>query len=163
MKYTRTSPVGIDKPIQRIQNSLYDFAQSKWSLSESQILAFGRVEKIGDKLRWYKQSSTKDYEEFDMLLSDLHPFEFFFVTSSSLFTSIYESEVGLYVFANLSVLKPLVTHRADEEVRKDIADRFRIAEWFSGFSDATDLPGYMDVMNMQPYHAFKINLNLHYS
>ena len=164
MIYKKTSPVGIDKAIQRIQTSLYEYAQSKWLLSEAQILSFGRVYRItgqNETLRWYK--SGKDYEQFDMLLHDGYALQFFFVVINTVFTTLFESEASLYVFANVATLKPSITHRADEEVKMELFERFKPSEWFGGISDATDLPGYKSSMDIQPYASFKINLNLRYS
>jgi hypothetical protein len=162
MKYSKTSPVGIDKSIQAIQNSLYNFCQSKWSLSEAQILSFGRVYKIGNKFRWYK--SGKDYEEFDMLLDDRYAFQSFFIVNSVEWSQInvmFNSNVDLCIFSNVSTLKPLISHRADEEIRMETYTRFKPAEWFGGISDLT-IEGYTHEMDMQPYHSFKMILNLRY-
>jgi hypothetical protein len=161
MKYTKTTPVGLDKKIQFIQNSIYDRIQSLWGLTESQILSYGRVYRIkteeGEVLRWY--SSGIDYSEHDMGLDDKYAVQFFFTASDDRsFDTDFEVEVGLNFFVNLSTVKPSVTHRADEEVKWDVYKLLKPSERFLGFS-APDVPYKWD---LQPYHAFKVNLKLTY-
>jgi len=161
MIYERTDPVGIDKVVNRIQNTIYNYIQTQWSLSESQIISFGRVHKItgkNDALRWY----DTDYKTYDMLLESDKAVLFFFIASeSSAFSSLHEREVYLYMFVNLSTVKDSITHRADEEVKMDIYDRLKPMEAFGGFGEM-DLPNFNSKMDVQPYHAFKIILNLRY-
>jgi hypothetical protein len=161
MIYQRTSPVGVDKAVDRIQTTIYSYIQNQWSLTEAQIISFGRVHKITgktDKLRWY----DTDYKTYDMLLeSNIAALFFFIASGNATFTDIFNREVWMYMFVNLETVKPTITHRADEEVKMDIYNRLKPMEAFGGFGEM-DLPNFNSKMDVQPYHAFKIILNLRY-
>ena len=159
MIYLKTTPVGIDKAIQVYQKSLYSFIQSYWSLSEEQILSFGRIHNIsGDKeiYRWYDGS----YKTFDMGLERNYAVQFFFIAEDeSVYNVIFENKTSLYMYVNLQIVKPDISHRADEEVRMDIFKHFKPMESFGGFSAFNIFNSKMDI---QPYHAFRVILNIKY-
>jgi hypothetical protein len=159
MKYSKTTPVGLDKYIQTIQNSIYERIQSLWTLTEAQILSFGRVYKIIEEgntfYRWY----TSGIDYIDPLMDDKYAVTFFFTEEGDRnFDTDFETEIGLVFHVNLSTLKPSITHRADEEVKWDVYKLLKPSERFLGFS-----PSELDQrMDLQPWHTFKVNLKLTY-
>jgi hypothetical protein len=84
-------------------------------------------------------------------------------------------DVALIFFVNLSKLKPDATHRADEEVRTDVLKTLGYASFgfaLKGYETGVknvlrEYPGSqrdknLSKLDMQPIHAFRINLNLIY-
>lgn len=129
-----------------------------WNLSASQILSFGRVYKIekgdGFTLRWFM--SDNDYIEHDMILDDKYDVQYFFIDPDiRSFTTLYEQDIEIYFFINITTVKPGITHRADEEIKQDIHCLLRKFEGLKSIEKIKDLPGYTQRMDMQPYHSFK--------
>ncbi len=165
MIYKKISPIGLDRNIQFIQERIYENLQTVFGIAETTILSYGRVYKIekGDSytLRWYK--SAEDYEEHDMLLEDKYAVHYFFIEADSRsFISQYETDVDVYFFVNLKTVKPSITHRADEEVKRDIQCILRKFEGFQGLERIKDLPGFEVKMDMQPFHSFKSTIKIRY-
>lgn len=162
MIYSKTNPVGVDYCISVIQSDLYSQIQALWSLSANQILSYPRVERIrkreiDDKERLAYYSSGK-YTDGDMLLDDRYAvlFCFYPINKPEFNNNLNYQDIEIIFFINLSTVKPSITHRADEEVRSDIRSILPRPEAYKGTYDIVELPGFQDVMDMQPFHSFKI-------
>jgi hypothetical protein len=159
--YTKTNPVGIDRPIHHLQEFIYRQLQTTWGLSTSQINSYPRVEKIGDDLKYFSQG--KDYQMNDFLLEDKFAVQFFFLANGSRsFSMLWETEVDVYFSVNLSTVKPTITHRADEEVKQDIYNILQQGSEGVVSIQPVDLKGFKDRMDMQPYHFFRFTLKMTY-
>jgi hypothetical protein len=162
MIYSKTNPAGIDYCISVIQSFLYTEIQRIWSLSEAEILSYPRVERIrkreiDDKERLAYFSDGK-YTQDDMLLDDRYSvlFCFYPINRPEYMNYLNYQDVEILFFVNLSKLKPSITHRGDEEVRSDIRSILPRPEAYKGTYDLIELPGFTEVMDMQPFHSFKI-------
>lgn len=159
--YSKTNPVGIDRPINVLQDFLYQRLQSLWSLTTSQINAFPRVYRIGQDIRHF--TSGKDYNPLDLLLEDKVPVQFFFLDNQSrTFDDSWSTEVDVYFGVKLSVVKPSISHRADEEVKQDLYNILQQGSEGVVSIQQVDLNGFEERMDMQPYHFFRFTLKLTY-
>lgn len=163
MIYNKTSPVGLDKVVQNIQNRLYEDIQSVWEIASTTILSYGRVYKIEKDdaytLRWY--TSDNDYQDHDMLLEDKYAVHFYFLdTDIRSYTSLVETNIEVYFFVNLTTVKPSIVHRADEEVKQDLFNILHKFEGLNTLERIKDLPGYKSRMDMHPYHSFKATITI---
>ena len=169
MKYSITTPVGIDVPIKNLQKSLYDKLRQLWGLTETQVRSFARVYRIDGKLKVFDSSQ---YLDADCLMDDAYALQFFFLESERRdFTDMknlvmgthFSVPVEIYFFVNLLLVKSsMTTIRADEEVKQDVFNVvFQGSGNFVNF-DKIDLDEFDEKMNMQPYHSFKCITNLIY-
>jgi hypothetical protein len=189
MIYSVINPVGIDVPIRGIQNDLYNGLKNLWNLTGGQIRAFPRAYRSDDKIvsetvtaltvdstlitidsDLGTSDSEGTYEPIKAFFDDRFALQFFFldsdkrdfVSQSQVIGSHFVVPCEIYFFVNLSVCKPLLKHRADEEVRQDIYNIVKMrSEQFIGF-DGIDLGEYNGKMNMNPYMSFKVITNLIY-
>lgn len=162
MNYIKTSPVGIDKHIQKIQVKLYE------KLGYENIDGYGRVYPLeieGKTIPAYFEGG-KDYR--DVLTNDRKNGQFFFVESETTKTEgpRMETEIDIIFLLDLKKIKPNVPHRADEEARMDITsilDRERIfypKEIVKGKDALDDFD--TKLLDMQPYHFIKFTGTLKY-
>lgn len=169
MKYSLTTPVGIDVPIKNLQAFLYRGLISLWGLTESQVRAFARAYRLDGKIKVFDSSN---YLDADGLMDDAYALQFFFLESerrdfvdlkSSLYGTHFTVPVEIYFFVNLLTVKSsLSTIRADEQVKQDVFNI--VLQGSGGFLnfDKIELENYNEKMNMQPYHSFKVVTNLIY-
>jgi len=169
MKYSVTTPVGIDIPIKNLQAFLYRGLISLWGLTEAQVRAFPRAYRLDGKLQVFDSSN---YLDTDALLDDAYALQFFFLEADRrdfvsqtnlVMGNHFVVPVEIYFFVNLQTVKPTMTaKRADEEVKQDV---FNIVLQGSGnFTnfDKIELEGFNEKMNLQPYHSFKVTTNIIY-
>ncbi len=168
MNYTITNPKGIDKELQKIQNSLYD------GLDWGNLNVYGRV---------YKNQSTDKglvpevylgaNEYKDAFLDDTKTATICFIEDEKHTTEngiYYFCDVKIVVMVNLLKSKPTITHRADTEVQLDVIKQAQkngmftvtgiekgIANVFKGFN----IQGVL-LTDMQPFHVFAITGTLKY-
>ena len=118
MLYTKTLATGIDVEIQKAQRLLHDKLNVLWN---TDISGYGRAYLLKRSKQVIPEVFVdgKDYK--DVLSLDDN--RFFFVQSNSsdrVSNKRYESDIDVYFILNLKDVKPNVTHRADEEVHKDV-------------------------------------------
>jgi hypothetical protein len=187
--YSVSNPVGIDVSIKGIQRDLYRELRSLWSLTEGQIRAFPRAYRSDEKVvaeastaitiddtlitmdsDLYTMDNEGINEPIGAFFDDRFALQYFFldldkrdyVSQSQVIGSHFVVPVEIYFFVNLKVCKPLITLRADEEIRQDVFNIIKMrSEQFIGF-DKIDLGEYNAKMNMNPYMSFKVITNLIY-
>lgn len=160
------NPCGIDIPILNLRESLERELMSLWNLTTDKVRSFGRAYKIDGKQREY----TTKYSETDNLLDDKYALQFFFMdVEKREFTDAFQTfgthfrvPVDILFFVNLALVKPLISWRADEEVKQDVFNVVLQGSGNFGSFDVIDLDGYNAKMNMQPFHSFKVTTNLSY-
>jgi hypothetical protein len=175
MLITKSNPVGVDAAIQRLQTKLHTYLVDKWTITTSaDYECYGRCYRNKKDTGYIAEVFTtgKDYKE--VYWNDTLKAISFFGASDKVDSKrgMIEQGVHLVFFVNATKLKPAITHRADEEVRKDVA------EFFSGLSKEgfqymgyetgvenvlKEYPGTRTSSNvakldMQPVHSFRINL-----
>lgn len=179
MLLTKTNPVGIDIPLQRFQTYLHGRLVSKWAIADDTVYrCYGRAYRNqttdGYIAENYEGSSKYKEVYWD---SSLTAISFFGVTPKSTFDTGNESvDVHLVFFVNLETLKPAITHRADEEVRKDIINVIAEKSYglvFQGIDTGIEnvlreYPGSrrndrLKFVDMHPVHCFRLNFKLNYN
>lgn len=178
MIMTKLKPVGIDLPIQALQNFLYVQLQKKWNMAASDYKCYGRA---------YRNQTPDGYtpevflgngttiEYADTLVDDTCKVNSFFSVGESQkylpAHGMIANVALIFNVTNISLIKPGYAYRADEEVRLDVemlvkTPRFgfqfdsvetgidNVFKEFSGWNKKKGIQ-YMD---MHPYHFFRINL-----
>lgn len=184
MLITLTDPVGIDAYIQKLQIKLHSELCTTWDLSpdcendlSAKYQAYGRAYRNATDNGYVAEVFTggKDYKE--VYWDDtLYAISFFGLGSTIERNTMNKADVHLVFFADLSKLKPDVTHRADEEVRKDVLDI--IGRYSFGFTVLStemwlqnvlkEYPGSLrderlKYVDMHPVHCFRINMTVNYN
>ena len=186
MLYSKTNPVGVDIPIQKLQTELYRklIDADHWNLADtSKYKAYGRCyrNKVDDGYIAENYEGGSNYKEvyWD---SSLTAISFFGITKEIKAGINSEADIHLVFFADLSKLalkdKELntITHRADEELRQMVLKI--IGTHSHGFNYVStelwlenvlkEYPGSrrekrLAAVDMHPVHCFRINLKLIYN
>jgi len=171
MIYKKTNPTGVDYPIQKAQKKLHDSLNAKWGVD---LDAYGRAYLLrrGDIVVPEVFVEDKDYK--DVLGYDTNRF-FFTVgnTFSKYSQNWYETSVTIYFILKIKDIKPLVSHRADQEVQDDVDLVLRktdlvIESIETGIDNVLSDFNISDRDNFryadfEPYHTFKVNCNVRYN
>lgn len=162
---TKINPVGIDDVIDYIQNLLY--ANLSWTNYESYARAYKN--ETNENLMYEVFTSDNDYKE--VLIDDRFNATSFFITEDvSTYSERYNTTVSVIFQLNLKDLYPSILHRPDEEAHNDVLlilqdnPKFDIENITKGIRNVYSEIGYgankFDDLN--PYHVFKIDLNVYY-
>jgi hypothetical protein len=112
----KTNPVGIDKPIDRLQNYLYN--SLAWANYESYHRAYTN-EKNGIKI---PEIYTSNGEYKNVFYNDNFDATSFFIIDENRDTeTVNRVDLSLIYQVDLTKIKPAITHRADEEVLNEIS------------------------------------------
>jgi hypothetical protein len=177
-----SSPSGRNRYIQRLQAALYSSLKSKWGLADDDTTyecyeaAYRNTdEKSGE---YVAEIFTVGNEYKEVYWNDnLAAISFFSVGDNvTVEAGIHKVDVALIFFCNLVRLKPSISHRADEEVRQDVITLFGqglLGFAYKGYETSLtnvlrEYPGSrrddrLRVVDMQPVHCFRINLQLSYN
>lgn len=171
MLYTRLNPTGVDTPIQKAQKLLHDRLNDLWGVDLS---AYGRayIKKSKDNVFPEVYIGGVDYKN----VLGLDDNRFFFVqsdTAEKINNNWYETNVSIYFIVNLKELKPLINHRADEEVHNDV-DYLLAKTDFENISLETGITKFLADFNIsdtnnfntadvEPNHVFKFNCSVKYN
>lgn len=162
MNHIKTSPVGIDKHIQKIQEKLYE------KLGYTNIDGYGRVYSLEVEKKTIPAYFLEGNDYKDVLTDDKLNGQFFFVENEKTKTDgpRMETDIDIIFLLNLKKIKPSVPHRADEEARADISkvlDRIKTfypKEIIKGKNALQDFD--TELLDMQPYHFLKFTGTLQY-
>lgn len=160
MIYLKDKPAGVDKPIQELQKFLYS------KLTNWGIEGFGRAEIIDNNPHVFRKKN--DYKS-GFFINPKTNGRFFFldnpITDSK--QGFSTNRVDLFFLLNVVKIKPLITHRADEEIRVEIVNYLQ-----GKLSDGTvvksvkgedALSGFThDFKSLQPYFLVKFSFELKY-
>jgi hypothetical protein len=178
MLNTKLNPVGIDFLIQQFQTELYERLMITWNISDdSKYQCFGRVYRNKDGQNYNAEMYAGSGEYKEVYWNDeLSAISFFGTGSTEDHKLGDKTEVHLVFFTDLSKLKPLVAHRADEEVRKDVQNI--AAEGPYGFKylsteiwidnvlreySGSRRDNRLSAVDMQPVHCFRLNFEIYYN
>lgn len=171
MIYTKTNPVGIDIPIDNLNLKIANYLYSIWSLTDSNSDFYGRVYRNKTKSGYIPEGFVTTYKDV-LFNTKKNCTSFFYVNGQP------SNDLGNWTANIVHVLQilldqvyPDITHRADEEIRKDlnsiydlqpfqfILNRFshNISEVFIDFD--INLKDYYD---MQPLFNLRLDLTLNY-
>lgn len=175
----KTNPKGIDQAIQLLQSELESELVALWQIQADSFVFYPRAYRNSDPngsgfiAEHYKGEG--EYEEV-YWNDNLNGTAFFYEsTKTTVENGQNETEVALIVFANVKTIKPLVAHRADQEIRLDfqrILGRglygFGLLSIETGLAQVLrEFPGSrrdrrLDAADMGEVHAFRFNLSLRY-
>jgi hypothetical protein len=174
MLVTKSNPAGVDWIIQSVQTRLHDALLQKWGITSDQYQCYGRCYRnktdSGFVAQWF--TGGIDYREafWDDNLSAVS----FFGESDKveIEKGLAKAPVHLVMFVNLSKIKPLIAHRADEEVRVDalqiLSQISEVQSVETGMDNVLrEYPGTRKTElavrgDMHPVSCFRINLLLNY-
>ena len=174
MIYKKDTPVGIDVPIQRLQQKLFDKLLDKWSLDVTDYKSYGRCYRNTKDEGYVPEMYVGEGKQYqDLLLDDNHVVTSFFGCEKiPLKQEAFKAEVHLIFAVNLTKVGKNVSHRADEEVRMDV---YQITKPFAEFVLNDIVIGSDNVFreytawkklipdrDMQPNHFFRLNFTLNY-
>lgn len=164
MIYTKANPVGIDKPIQLLQESLHTKLTDAFSCD---VTAYGRAY-VDNKNGSVKPLSYIGGSEYRELLTDdrINGLHFFFVeddTSISVSrTCMADTEVDIiFIINDLTKVRGDITHYADEEIKEQI--KSFVKSWYKIISVTKGekaLDGF-DISQLRfifPYFVFKLKV-----
>jgi len=166
-----TNPTGIDVRIRKLQEKIYN------RLSWTDYNSYGRCyrNKAGNNYIAEVYAGANEYKEvyWDDTLTAIS----FFGVSQTVVHKLGElADVHLVFFVNIAKLKPLLLHRADEEIRMEVMNI--VGRGLFGFTYTSIETGIENVLkeypgsvrekrlatvDMHPIHCFRLNLKLAYN
>lgn len=173
MLITKTSPIGIDYVIQKLQTYLHGQLLTTWGIDSADYESYGRCYRNKKDNGYVAEVfNGSDYKEV-YWQDGLKAISFFGLSEKVRVQVGEKANVHLVFFVDLSKLKPLITHRADEEVRADVTNLVEmhgfelqsIDMWLENV--LKEYPGsYRDerlkFVDMHPIHCFRLNLLINY-
>lgn len=182
----KDNPIGIDRPIQQLQQYLHDYLLGAWDLTEDKVAVYGRAYRNQTKDGGYVPevfTGNPNYpagknEYRDAYHNDKYAVVTFFTPATDIDVSFSEGrntvDISLIVSVNLSQL-PTVNHRGDEEARQTVA-RFlydgQLGFILTGIQTGIDnvyseYSGYREARSimhrdMHPLHCFRMDMTLTY-
>lgn len=174
MIYLKKNPVGIDVEIQKVQQYLYD--KLNWDIE-----AYGRAEiNNNEPVVFFNKNDYKNVLLFnqkkmgEMLLFDDKVFfsnkktsgkMFFFDSQNTFYNRPYlKTNIDVIFILNIKEIKPLITHRADEEVRIEILNhlqnKFKEIKIIKGIEALNGFSTKLE--NLHPYHFLKFSFEVNY-
>lgn len=170
---SKSEPIGIDIPVDRIQRALYTqlVTNGPWQEYESYHRAYQNETENG--LRPEVFTSNNDYKE--VFMDDTFNVTSFFITDQTRDIQVeteFRSEVSIIFQVQLSKLLTLVPHRADEEfnnqvsnVLRDLGDGIEYLGLEQGISNVFSEFDQEEIQwdDMQPYYVVRFNLSVPYS
>lgn len=159
-------PVGLDAVIHKTQIILYDELSLLWGVN---LEGYPRCYVINRDGRNTIEHYISDKEYLSLIHAERNKF---FFTAENDFEKKrvnnfeFETDIELYFVVNVAEIKPTILHRGDEEIRNDVLNVLQsipdvlatsvvinVDRVFNGFE-------HREMYDMQPYHAFKIVLNV---
>ena len=177
MNVTKTNPVGIDIPLQKLQTLLHGKLITAWDLSGTPMdyQCYGRCYRNKTDNGYVAEYFTgieNKYQEvyFD---SQYKAISFFGIGQEMTEDKGFlKGDVHLVFFVDLAKLKPAIDHRADEEVRKDVIAAIGGNNYGFNFTGIElslenvlqEYPGSrrddrLKYIDMHPIHCFRINFD----
>jgi hypothetical protein len=178
MIYLKTKVVGVDIPIQALQNYLYVQLKKKWSLSDANLQGYGRIYRNQTPDGYSPEAYLGNGEYGDTFFDDKTSvnFAFFLGDVQKYSAGGMMANVSVSFCLNVPLVKPGYAWRADEEIRLDVENILhspRMGFIYQGTETGIDnvfreYSGWnkkkgIQYMDMHPLHCFRINLSTVYS
>jgi len=182
MLFLKTAPVGVDIPIQKLQSYLHGKLLSKWGLQNADYEAYGRCYRNQKDAGYIAEVYVGGNEYKEVYLDDrIAALSFFGLSGNIEYEAGNTADVHLIFWVNIKKLRPAITHRGDEEVRKDVQQL--VDNDYQGFQFAGIQLGLEKVhqeyrgtimaaqanldplkfRDMHPYHCFRLDFKLTYN
>lgn len=178
MLIQKTNPVGVDLVIQKLQKTIHDSLIDKWGISVSaDYEAYARASRNKTDDGYIAEVLTTGNAYKEVYWNEALTAISFFGSSTRSTQELgnLNTDVHLVFFVNLGKAKPSITHRADEEVRKDVINAcefgsfgFLLESVETGLENILrEYPGSrrddrLKAVDMQPVHCFRLNFSLSY-
>lgn len=182
MIFAKTTPKGIDVPIQRIQNKMHGKLISLWGIDETKYNCFCRCYRNQDEQglyipEFYTGQDGKEY--IDALMHDFVYVSSFFGIGTeiqSLGGKTFKASCHLIFSLNIKQLRAAIPHRGDEEIHIDVLQALR--QSLSSDTITTVITGMDNIFreytgfrsqkairfeDKHPKHCFRINFDLTYT
>lgn len=163
--FAKINPIGLDAVISQVQSKLMILA-TFWGVElDGYPRCYPLYSKDNGKkgIEYYVSSN-----EYSGNLIHAERNKFFFTADKkpqNLGNGYYTSSFSVYFIVNAKECKPLIPHRADEEIHADVEQVLKTVSGFvsvEGIIDDVeqvfDGYGYFITDDMQPYHAFRVDL-----
>jgi hypothetical protein len=177
MLILKQNPKGVDLNIQKLQSFIHSKLIDLWQVSDN-YECYGRASRNRTDDGYIAEilTSDKNYKEVYWNKA-LAAISFFGISTraTSELGSVLKTDAHLVFFVDLNKVKPSITSRADEEVRKDVINACITGDYgFTFESIETGLenvlkeyPGSrrddrLKFIDMQPVHCFRLNFSLQY-
>jgi hypothetical protein len=173
--YSRTNPIGIDFRIVEIQSKIYKYLTEKRSWDKYNCYDRAYINTKNNQIIPEVYVGNKEYNE--VLLNDkINALTYFIVNESRTYDKGFRTTISLIFEGNLSRLYPAITHRADEELHKDLFNALYFA--FNGgeikqlitgidnvykeFNFSTIAKEKINTHNIGSYHVCRIDFEIIY-
>jgi len=173
MNNLKTNPVGIDAVIDGIQKAIYT-VNDTWNVD---LEGYPRCYILNNSDSKQTVEAYLSDNEYSKPLTFSEGNKFFFVAPNDITNvspKFYKTNIELYFIVNTVECKPLIPHRADEEVRQDVLNLlekqssvkviraiWQLDSVFNRFRNKQSRSyEHDDFTDRQPYHAFKIELEV---
>ncbi len=177
----KISPVGIDIPIDRVQDLLYSGLGGKlplsWVTAENGYQSYHRAYKNEDNQEDAGQiveayDGTNEYK--DVFFADNFSASSFFLSEDTIGSNghLYNTDISIIFQLNLEETYPTITHRADEEAHREVLLILENAPWasYSITELVTGIDNVYAALNlgkirytdMHPRHCFMVTMNVEY-
>lgn len=182
MLFSKTAPVGVDIPIQKLQSYLHDKLLTKWGLQNAQYEAYGRCYRNQKESGYIAEVYVGGGEYKEVYLDDrISVLSFFGLSGDIEFEVTNTADVHLIFWVNIKKLKPAIVHRADEEVRKDVQQLVdngyqgfqltgmrlgieRVHQEYRGtIMKAQENFDTLKYRDMHPFHCFRLDFKVNYN
>lgn len=179
----KTNPVGIDAAIQKLQVYLHDALMPLWGMdpgvaAQNKLYqCYGRCDRNLREDSYIAEvfQGGKEYKE--VYWNDtLNAISFFGTGSKEEYNGRMLADVHLVFFVNVAKVRTGITHRADEEARRDVQLLVQSPTYDFEYTDTEiwlqnvlrEYPGsYREkrliAVDMQPVHCFRLNFQLIYN
>lgn len=179
---TKIAPVGVDIQIQNLQTFLFGKLCGTWNIDATQWNSYGRAYRNQTADGYTPEAyiggtnGSTDYKEvmFDDSVSVTSFFYLHEVTKRSGVAQV--APVSVIFTVNVPKLKPMIAHRADEEIRVDVEKLlttskfgFELTGWQLGIDNVfREFSGWKKTIGIKfrdqhPLHCFRIDMNLLYT
>lgn len=172
----KTSPVGIDTSIDKIQVELYNHLTTfaEWSEYESYPRAYKNP--LGEST--IPEVAVDDEEYKEVLFDDRFRATSFFLTEDNVQSNgnVFTQSVTIIFQGILTALYPLITsHRADAEMLDDIMRAFEKTDFtvtniitgvdnvYSDLSLRNRLKEHIDLTDMSAFHVLRLDFDVQYT
>lgn len=170
-------PSGIDIQIGKLAKLVHDGLVKAWGVDVT-YKAYGRCYRNKTEDGYIAENYEGKGEYKEVYWDDsLAAISFFGLSGRQVVQSGNELDVHLVFFVNLAKVKPLITHRADDEVRKDVQNLVGGMGSFGHKLDSIELslenvlkeyPGSrrddrLKYVDMHPVHCFRFNFSYRYN
>lgn len=168
MNYLKENPVGVDKPIKKIQEKLYEGLSALGDLN-----GYGRIYKNKNKDRFVMEAYVGNGEYESVTGQDKSNF-FFYVDDIINFNDAPSASINVIFFLNLNDFFSENNYRMDEEIRQKVIKvlekkPFILDKMVSGVDFVNNiLKGYLNGKsiingNIHPYHVFTVQGSVTYN